>query len=148
MLRLGPMGSSCASLSVVVWPCLCYRSLVQDPGCSACLEAPSRPCLALGVTLALAGFLHGIQPQSWHRGLCVTEEFWFCAGSFPSHESHLWMIHIMNSWTYGGKKLLRLPFSGAAYLQTIHVFNLIQKSKLQHRRAYRVGTLTLRFCIH
>lgn len=85
VLHLGPMGSSCA-LSVVAWPHSSYASLVEDPGCSACLEAPSHPCLALGVTLARTGFLPGIQPRSRRQGARVSEEFWFCGGSLPSHE--------------------------------------------------------------
>lgn len=73
---------------------------------------------------------------------------YFCAGSFLSHESHLWLMHAVNSWTYRGKKLLRLPFSGTTCLQTIHVFHLIQKSKLQHTRAYTVGMLILMLWVH
>lgn len=109
--------------------------MVQNPSCSACLEAPSRPCLVLGVTLALTGFLRGIQPRSRRQGLCVTEEFWFCAGSFPSHESHLWMIHVMNSWTYREKKIIQVALFRNCLLADSSCFHLNSEIQIRAQKS-------------
>lgn len=97
LLRLGPVASSCV-LSVVHGHACRAPPWAKTPSALLAWRHPALPPASGGHT-GSDSFLHGIQHQLWPWGWSLTKEFWVSAGPFPILESHLWMIHTINSWT-------------------------------------------------
>lgn len=126
--NMGRLKSVLRSFAVVSWERLAAA------GCHQPVGEPGLKCLCVTVRRWMAW------STSWP---CVTvncactNKIWIQASlTGTSYSSCIWDIQ--------RKKITQV----ALYRNCLLADNLIEKSKLEHRRVYRVGTLILRFWVH